>query len=359
MASFYNIETNEPLSVMYISSSRKGHAVLKAPPGRTGNSPMSLPTRPEVTVANGPGVAMPGSYLRPKPGEHHWEFKDLVEGSTILALDSRNNILAQMPVRRLTSLDSYKSITKRFNKRGMSIDLDSHIDSVCYASEIVGEGVAFRPKSASAFKSAITDTQLFHHDDRSDHFGKLAASATIGDGYREVSTPSLHVAISDLVSSVHIDSYAFMIRGPLGDITISPDVGQHIFDELLFRMPMPWLRRKGMPFLASVLQALHPVLPNSTNKYSPIVGLRVAVGGSQNRDLRTGVPRFTFESTYNVGRNVPRRFNHEATLRLVSGGNPDRTPDWTLSLKGQVSCRDALCKDHEENVGLFFTATEH
>ena len=165
------------------------------------------------------------------------------------------------------------------------------------------------------------------------------------------------MAVSGGISSVHIDSYAFMIQGPNGEIVISPDVGQHIFDELLFRMPMPWLRRKGMPFLASVLQALHPVLPNSTNRYSPILGLRIAVGGSPNRDLRTGVPRFTFESTYNVGLNTTRRFNHEATLRLVTGGNADRSPDWVLSLKGQMTCRDALCKDHQENVGLFFTAT--
>lgn len=241
----------------------------------------------------------------------------------------------------------------------MKIDLDSHIDYVCYASEIVGEGIAFRPKSAGEFKTAITDTQLFHHDDRSDHFGKLAASATVGEGYREVSTPSLHVAISGGISSVHIDSYAFMIHGANGEYIISPDVGQHIFDELLFRMPMPWLRRKGLPFLASVLQALSPMLPNSTNRYSPIVGLRVSVGGTGNRDLRSGLPRFVFESTYNVGFDTQRRVQHGATLRLLTGGNPDRAPDWTLSLKAQYSCRDLLCRDHQETVGLYFTAAEH
>lgn len=352
MASFYNAETSEPVSVMYIASSGKGNVVLKAPAG--------LGMRvPEVVVSNGRGVAKADPALNPKPGEYRWTFTGLTEGSSILALDSQSRILAQIPVRRLDSLESYKSITQRFNRRGMKIDLDSHIDYVCYASEIVGDGVAFRPKSATEFKLAITDTQLFHHDDRSDHFGKLAAAATVGEGYREVSTPSLHVAISEALSSVHIDSYAFMIRGENGTFVISPDVGQHIFDELLFRMPMPWLRRKGMPFIASVLQALHPVLPNSTNRYSPILGLRIEIGGTGNRDLRSGVPRFSFEGSYDVGLHTERRVRYGADLRLLVGGNPDRAPDWTLSLKMQASCRDALCRDHQETVGLYFTALEH
>lgn len=353
MASFYNLETGEPLTAMYISSSRKGRAVLKAP-GWTGTSMMSMPRRPEVVVANGSGQATLESPLNPRAGEFYWTFTGLSPGASILALDSKSSVLAELRIRPLNDLATYKEISKRFNKRGMKIDLDSHIDYVCYASEIVGEGVAFRPKSAADFKAAITDTQLFHHDDRSDHFGKLAASATIGEGYREVSTPSLHVAISATLASVHIDSYAFMIWGPNGEAVIGPDVGQHIFDELLFRMPMPWLRRKGLPFLASVLQALHPVLPNSTNRYSPIAGLRIAVGGKPTRDLRSGAPRFTFESTYNFGRGTPNRFNHEATLRLLAGGDPNRNPDWVLSLRGQLSCRDALCRDHQESVGLVF-----
>jgi hypothetical protein len=352
MTAFYNAETKEPIKVMYVASSGNGNAVLKAP-GRVGSGLMSMPRRPEVIVANGPGAAKPDVGRDPRPGEYRWKFTGLRPGSEIQVIDGAGNVLEKMQVRRLDTLDSYKEITRRFNRRGMSIDLDSHIDYVCYASEILGEGVAFRPKNAAEFKAAITDTQLFHHDDRSDPFGHMAASATIGEGYREVSTPSLHVAISDFVSSVHIDSYAFMLRGPTGEVVISPDVGQHIFDELLFRMPMPWLRRKGMPFLASVLQALHPVLPNSTNRYNSVLGLRLALGGSPSRDLRSGVPRLTFESTFDFGFNTQRRFNHEAALRLVTGGNANRAPDWVLSLKGQASCSDALCKDHQESVGLF------
>ena len=172
--------------------------------------------KPEVIVANGQGAAKPALLLNARTGEYRWKFTGLTPGASIVALDGRSNILGQIPVKRLDEAGSYKWIMKRFNSRGMKIDLDSHIDYVCYASDILGEGIHFRPKSVGEFQTAITDTQLFHRDDRSDFFGKKAASATIGEGYREVSTPSLHVAISSEISSVHIDSYAFQFHAPDG-----------------------------------------------------------------------------------------------------------------------------------------------
>ncbi len=285
MASFYNAETREPIRTMYVSSSGNGNVVLSAfiPPS-TGI--MSLPARPYVVVANGQGVATPDVGRNPKPSEYRWKFTGLTPGSSIVALDSKNNILAQIPVKRLDEAGSYKSIMKRFNSRGMKVDLDSQVDYVCYASDVLGEGISFRPKSVGEFKTAITDTQLFHRDDRADFFGAKAASATIGEGYREVSTPSLHVAIDSEISSVHVDSYAFQFHAPDGKIIIGPDAGQHIADELWLRLPMTWLRRKNMPFMASVLQALHPVLPHSLNGYAPRLGIRVELGGTPARDLR-------------------------------------------------------------------------
>lgn len=348
MASFYNPETREPITTLYIGSNGKGNVALKGAPSK---SQMSI-RGPEVLVS-GPGTVTRDKTLVANPGESRWSFTGLADASAIVATDGKDRILVQIPVKRVTTLASYKSINERFNKRGMKIDLDSHIDCVWYASEILGEGIAFRPKSAAEFKAAIVDTQLFHYDNRSDPFGKTAASATIGEGYREVSTPSLHVAISDLIASVHIDSYAFMLHGPHGDYVIGPDVGQHIFDELLFRMPMNWLRRKNHPYIASVLQAVHPVLPNSTNRYDSIIGMRATFGGTKNRDLRVGIPRLSFESSYDWGRTKGSRWNHEATLNIWSGGNKDRGPDWVFGMKATAVCRDVLCKNHSETVGLF------
>jgi len=348
MTNFYNLETNEPITTMYIGSSRKGNIVLKHPAGLS----MRAPT---VLVANGAGramqVAMAGKDVS------RWSLADLAVGSSIVAIDGSSNVLVQIPVKSFTEAKSYKPINERLNGRGMKIDLDNYIDYICYASDILGEGIFFRPKNAAEFKAAITDTRFFHHDDRSDPFGKMAASATIGEGYREVSTPSLHVAIDEMISSVHIDSYAFMLLSPEGEYVIGPDVGQHIFDELLFRMPMAWLRRKNMPFIASVLQTIHPVLPNSTNRYNSIIGMSVALGGSPGRDLRAGMPRLLFESTYDWGPSSnARRWNHEVTLNVYSGGNADRGPDWIVGFKGQVSCGDFECTDRRESVGLFLKA---
>jgi hypothetical protein len=350
MASFYNAETSEPISVLYVSSSGNGNVVLRSPPAGLGMR------KPEVIVSGCQGTAEPALLLNAPTGDSRWRFTGLKPGASIVARDSKSNILAEIPVKRLDKAGSYKWIMTRFNSRGMKIDLDCHIDYVCYASDILGEGISFRPKSAAEFKTAITDTQLFHHDDRSDFFGKKAASATIGEGYREVSTPSLHVAISSEISSVHIDSYAFQFHAPDGDIIIDPDAGQHIVDELWFRLPMTWLRRKNMPFLASVLQALHPVLPNSVNGYVPRLGIRVKLGGTPGRDLRSGVPRFSFEATVDFTLTTTQRLRSAATLRLLSGGDPDRSPDWVLSLQAQHACRDILCRDQQQSVGLYFTA---
>jgi hypothetical protein len=221
---------------------------------------------PKVLVANGPGVARPVAMAARDVSR--WSFTDLTVDSSVVAIDGNNNILAQIPVRSFEDAKSFKPISERLNEKGHEncYDLHRHIDYVCYASDALGEGIFFRPRNAAEFKAAITGTRLFHHDDRSDPFGRIAASATIGEGYREVSTPSLHVAIHESIASVDIDSYAFTLQSPEGEYVIGPDVGQHIFDELLFRMPMAWLRRKNLPFIASVLQTIHPVLPNLTNR---------------------------------------------------------------------------------------------
>jgi hypothetical protein len=347
MAKFYNLETNEPITTMYIGSSRNGNVVLKHTMGMS----MRAPTVDVFGAGVAKPVAMAGSSVS------RWSFTGLAPGSRIVAKDGSGNILAQIPVRSFADAKSFKPISERLNGRGMKIDLDSYVDYICFASDALNEGIYFRPKSAAEFKAAITDTRFFHHDDRSDPFGRMAASATIGEGYREVSTPSLHVAIHETIASVHIDSYAFMLQGPDGDYVIGPDVGQHIFDELLFRMPMAWLRRNHYPFIASVLQTIHPVLPNLTNRYNSVLGMRIAIGGSSRRDFRAGVPRLLFESTYDWGPSQnARRWNHEVTLNLYSGGNRDRGPDWVVGFKGQVSCGDVECKDHQESVGLFFKA---
>src|SRR5262245_35496882 len=115
MPSFYNVETNEPVTTMYISSTRKGYVVLKDV-GRIGSGLMSFAKRPEVVVANGPGKAIYDPGLNPKHNEYRWKFTDLEEGSDIVVVDNGKPV-HKIPVKRVAKLDSYQSIQKRFNRR--------------------------------------------------------------------------------------------------------------------------------------------------------------------------------------------------------------------------------------------------
>jgi hypothetical protein len=351
MAYFYNAETKEPLDTMYIVSSGNGNIVLSAPS-------LSMNSTSKVEVANGPGTAERTIHTDPNPGETRWKFSGLKPGSSIVATDNNDRILKQIPVKQISDAGSYAPINKRFHGRNMKVELDDHIDYVCYASDLDNEGISFHPKSVGDLQAAITDTQLFHRDDKADFFGRKASSATIGEGYREVSTPSLHVAISSEISSVHIDSWAFQFHAPDGTLIIGPDAGQHIVDELWFRLPMTWLRRHDMPFLASVLQALHPVLPNSVNGYQPRFGIRVELGSSPTKDFRSGSARFTFETTVDFTLSTAERLRSVGTLRLLSGGDAKRSPDWVLGVQGQMSCRDIACRDTQESVMLVFNASK-
>jgi hypothetical protein len=253
----------------------------------------------------------------------------------------------------LHDLDSYKAILTRIGRRLLNIDLDDHIDYVYWASEQINEGVYFSPKSEGLFKQAIDDCRQFQYDDRADVAGGLAAFATVGKGYREISTPSLHVAIAEKVCSVHIDSFAFLIDSPYGGTLIQPNVLQHIFDELILRWPMAWLRNKGLTWAAAVLQSIHVVLPNSTNQYSPELGFRIEIGRKPDQNWMKGTPDIYLESTYNLESG---NYRHVISVQVLNGKPYQRDPDWVLSVKAIVTCPDATCNDRQEMVGLYLNS---
>jgi|GEM_PF-5427203 len=161
MGRFYNAETKEPINVLYISSSGKANIMYSSGFGFNMR-------RTEVLVANGPGTVESDSLEGAPPGDYRYSIKGLKPGSSLVALDSSGNPAKQIPVKAINEVKSFAPISERFQARGMKIDLDSHIDYVCYASDILGEGISFRPKSAAELTTAITDSQVFHHDDRSD-----------------------------------------------------------------------------------------------------------------------------------------------------------------------------------------------
>lgn len=351
MAHFFTLDSDDRIKTLYISSTGEARVGLFMPVGL-----MEMRSagggRPYLHVVRGNGTAKSWT-VSSNVNESWWDVTNLDEGSVIRAFQGDKPITDELPVRRYHKIPAIQSVQQRLSHRRIKIDLDSHVERILSVSDIVGEGIVFAPTDPDRLKKEIEDSGMFHHDDRTIVSGKVAALATIGEGYREISTPSLHVAISDKLCSVHIDSYAFLLHGRGGIAEITPDVGQHTLDELVFRLPAAWLRRKS-PFLASILQGLHPVLPNSTNEYALRFGLRFTPGASHNLDLMRGVPRLMFEST--IGPlDRKNRWQHSVELRLASGGDADRDPDWVLTAKVVAGCKDILGRgDHEKSIGLIF-----
>lgn len=346
MARFFDNETKQPVKVIYISSSRKGYVVLQE-----GGSLMDTRRKPMQVVLHGPGKVTKGVATNPGTNESTWFFTDLEAGTNVIAMEGEK-IVAKIPVEYLHDLGSYKAILARIGTRLLNIDLDSHIEYVYWGSKELNEGIYFRAKSVGQFHQAIDDARQFQLDDRADPIGALAAFATVGKGYREISTPSLHVAIHERVCSIHIDSFAFLIASPYGGTVIQPDALQHILDELILRMPMAWFRRKGLTWAAAVMQSIHSVLPNSSNQYSPQLGLRIEVGRKPDQNWIKGTPDIYLESTYNLS---SKDFKHELSVQLLHGKKGQRDPDWVLSAKAIVTCPTANCANHLEMVGLYLT----
>jgi hypothetical protein len=343
MDQLFNPISKEKLTTLYVSSNGKAMVAF---------ANANVAAVPTLQI-RGRGTAKPGVAI---DGAQTWLLEGLGDASVVQVFRNGVAVSAALPVKFLRKQPSYQDIDRRLKHRRIGIDLDAHIAQVTVVSDIVGEGVAFKPVDAAKFKQAIEASGAFHHDDRATIFGGAAASATVGEGYREISTPSLHVAISADLCSVHIDAYAFMLHGPDGTAFISPDVGQHIVDELLFRKPAPWMRRHT-EFGAAVLQALHPVLPNSLNGYKPRLGLRLDLGDSPNSDIARGVPRLRLEATRRFAGDGRDKWAYSAELRLATGGNAQRDPDWKLTLKADLACRDVRCRDHDFMVGLVFSGT--
>lgn len=346
MARFFDNETKQPVKALYISSSRKGYVVLQE-----GGSLMDARRKPLQVVLQGPGKVTKGVATSQGMNESSWFFTDLAAGTKVVAMDGQN-IVASIPVEYLHDLGSYKAILVRIGRRLLNIDLDSHIEYVYWGSQELNEGIFFRPKSVGLFAAAISDARQFQLDDRADPIGGIAAFATVGKGYREISSPSLHVAIHERVCSVHIDSFAFLIASPYGGGVIQPNALQHILDELILRMPMAWFRRKGMTWAAAVLQSIHSVLPNSSNQFSPELGFRIEIGRKPDQNWMKNTPDIYLEGTYNLS---SKEYKRELSIQLLHGKTYQRDPDWVLSAKAIVTCPTASCSTHQETVGLFIT----
>lgn len=343
MLQFINSNNRRPEFILRIGSNGKARVLIS---GARHDHPVT------VKIVQGKGKAVKGDQ-RYAP-LLLWHLSELDEHSVIEAQSDYDDPV-ELNVAMCNGTTSYDKITARLSARLIGINLDDHIDEVLELSPVLGEGIYFRPVSKKAFEDALINSKMFHHDDRTNFWGSTAASATVGEGYREISTPSLHCAVSEFLCSVHIDDYAFMIHGPDGTAIISPEVIMHIPDELLFRKPMNYLRLHNHTFAAAVLERLHPVLPSETNGYRGAAGLGLHFGDGPAADWKTGVPRLVLEGTYRPLGNMADQFYYSAKLRLANGGDAEQKPSWVLTLNADLACRDIACKEHKETVGINLT----
>ncbi|MBS8226704.1 hypothetical protein [Vannielia litorea] len=173
----------------------------------------------------------------------------------------------------LLSSDIYKDICSRFHDRH-HINLPSHISAVKSLGKTYGVGFKFQPRDADLFEAALKRA-AFEHDNRRHFCDAVAAGATQGEGYREIGVPSLHVAVSSGICSVHIDTFGFVALGPDGEKIYTPDALQHVIDELLWQDVILGKVAEYSPLAANALRRVHFVGPSSQNNYRPQVGARL------------------------------------------------------------------------------------
>lgn len=197
----------------------------------------------------------------------------------------------------------YTAIADRFLKFKPPIRISDHIAKMEEVGRTISEGITFKVKDHLRFRMDIAFTKsghsagfpAFHWDDRKIWIYKLAALVTDGEGYREIDKPSLHCAVGPEICNVHIDEFGFVERGPHGEEYFTPELGRHIFDELIWRAKVRPLLLKGidaaLPKFLSVpagllLDRTYMLAPSAENRYEWRFGPGVKLMSRSKFDLK-------------------------------------------------------------------------
>jgi hypothetical protein len=164
----------------------------------------------------------------------------------------------------------YTYIAHRLRSK-YKISLSEHIASMNVVHSNLLDGFWFTPKDHKRLVDQLLATRAFQHDNRSDMFHAMAASATQGEGYREISDTSIHCQVSSVTVNMHIDFTGFVWRGPNGEALIGPDAPFHILDELKWPELVRWVSSKNK-LAGKIVGRIHPTIPRSANRYVPQIG---------------------------------------------------------------------------------------
>lgn len=209
---------------------------------------------------------------------------------------------------------AYATPVNRLRER-YRIDIKNYISRVTDVGRNEQEGFWFATDNSQGLINALKGTNAFVNDNRADIFQALAASATQGEGYREVAEKSIHFQIGDGAVNMHVDHTGFVWRGPDGKIYYGPDAIYHILDELKWAEAVAWVYKKNK-LAGKIMERLHPELPRTANNFIPMIGAR---------------------------------------FDIIRGNNLDFSKQWSLSLEFKWGCSDYACNRTEMLTGLNFT----
>lgn len=196
-----------------------------------------------------------------------------------------------LPVSAYLTSQVWKDICHRFYKQHR-IKFPDHVDTVVSVGVTNGQGIEFVARDHETFE-ALLKKPVFQPDDKKHLCDRVASMATKGQGYREASVPSLHIAVAPSLCSVHIDTFGFVAIGPNGQKYYNPDAIQHILDELVWQDKfVGWVTTKNRA-VGAMLGRVHFDGPSSRNRYRLQVGARVnvverpnwSIGFEANRSL--------------------------------------------------------------------------
>ena len=186
----------------------------------------------------------------------------------------------QLGVSEYLGSQVYRDICNRLYKRHR-INFPDHAAAIYSVGTTHGQGIEFAAKDAATFEGLLRMPK-FAPDNQKHLCDKVASLFTKGQGYREVGVPSLHIAVSPELCSVHIDTFGFVAIGPDGKKYFNPDSIQHAFDELLLQdLGLSWVTKHNRT-LGAMLGHLHVAGPSSRNRYRLAVGGRVNVAQGSN-----------------------------------------------------------------------------
>jgi hypothetical protein len=195
------------------------------------------------------------------------------------------------------------------------LNIKNYISRVTDMGRNEQEGFWFATSNSQKLIADLIATKAFIHDNRGDMFHAMAASATQGEGYREVSEKSIHFQISEGSVNMHVDHTGFIWRGPDGKVYIGPDAIYHILDELKWAEAVAWVYKKNK-IAGMIMERLHPELPRTANRFDPKFGVR---------------------------------------FDILRGNAVDFSKQWSLSLDFKWGCTDFSCNRTEMLTGLNFT----